>query len=233
LIQASYLDTVEEQEAKMPKVSVMIDGVVINEVELVKERTSIGRRPYNDIVIENLAVSGEHAALMFLDGRVVVEDLNSTNGTYINGKAVKKQLLAHGDTLEIGKYKVRFDAGGQEDFEKTMVFKPQAVAPATPSLAKPKLAPSEPMPELHGAIKVISGAAVGREMPLTKVVTTVGKPGVAVAAITRRQHHFLVHHVEGLEQPLLNGVPVGAEPVVLQNGDLIVLAGTQMQFQQT
>jgi hypothetical protein len=70
-------------------------------------------------------------------------------------------------------------------------------------------------------------------MPLTKVVTTIGKPGVAVAAITRRPHAFLVHHVEGIDHPVLNGVVVGSEPQVLRDGDSIVLAGTQMQFIQS
>jgi hypothetical protein len=85
----------------------------------------------------------------------------------------------------------------------------------------------------HAAIKVLSGAASGREVPLTKVVTTIGKPGVAVAAITRRQGGFVVHHVEGSGNPMLNGSPIGATPLPLKNGDLLELAGTQMQFVQT
>src|SRR5436309_11293281 len=108
----------------MPKMIVSIDGVVIKEVQLTKDRTSLGRRPYNDIVIDNLAVSGEHAVLQMVGADVFIEDLNSTNGTYINGKAVKKQLLTHNDTVEIGKYKIKYlvDEGG--DYEKTMIMKP-------------------------------------------------------------------------------------------------------------
>ena len=79
---------------------------------------------------------------------------------------------------------------------------------------------------------MLSGAAAGREVPLVKVVTTIGKPGVAVAAITKRQHGFVVAHVEGGSKPTLNGSPIGAEPVALKNGDLLELAGTQMQFVQ-
>jgi pSer/pThr/pTyr-binding forkhead associated (FHA) protein len=211
----------------MPKVTVMNDGVVIKEVALTKERTTLGRRPYNDIVIENLAVSGEHASLSLMGGQVTVEDLNSTNGTYVNGKAVKKQVLRHADTIEVGKYKIRFDADAADNFEKTMIFRPGAAAKLSPA------SPAAPLPELRGVIKVMSGAASGREMVLTKIVTTVGKPGVAVAAITRRANNFFVHHVEGVDQPLLNGVAVGTEPVTLKDGDQIVLAGTQMQFMQT
>ncbi len=220
----------------MPKMIVSIDGVVIKEVQLTKDRTSLGRRPYNDIVIDNLAVSGEHAVLQMTGSEVHVEDLNSTNGTYVNGKAVKKQLLQNSDTLEIGKYKIKYvnevaDAG----FEKTMMIKSgsaglaAAVAPA-PAAVPVAAAVSGAVP--NAAIKVMSGAAAGREVPLVKVVTTIGKPGVAVAAITKRPHGFVIAHVEGANRPSLNGMPIGAEPVVLKNGDLLELAGTQMQFVQ-
>lgn len=227
----------------MPKMIVSIDGVVIKEVQLTKERTTLGRRPYNDIVIDNLAVSGEHAVLDMTGDDVYLEDLNSTNGTYINGKAAKKQLLVHGDTIEVGKYKIKFLGETTDDgFEKTRLFKPSSAttrAPAAPLAAPPSATlPAAPgaehlAGELRASIKVLSGAASGREVPLTKVVTTVGKPGVAVAAITRRQRGFVVHHVEGVGNPSLNGTPIGAEPVALKSGDLIELAGTQMQFIQT
>jgi pSer/pThr/pTyr-binding forkhead associated (FHA) protein len=224
----------------MPKMIVSIDGVVIKEVQLTKDRTTLGRRPYNDIVIDNLAVSGEHAVVQMTGGQVYLEDLNSTNGTYVNGKAVKKQLLQDGDSVEVGKYKIKFvgDVLG-ESYEKTMMVKagtgglaPSAApTPLTPPATSGFAAPSGVEP-LSAAIKVLSGAAAGREVPLTKVVTTIGKPGVAVAAITRRQRGFVVHHVEGAGNPTLNGAPVGAEQVALKNGDLIELAGTQMQFVQ-
>ncbi len=207
----------------MPKISVMFDGAVIKEIELTKERTTLGRRPYNDIVIDNLTVSGEHAVMIKSGELVTIEDLNSTNGTYLAGKAVKAQVLQHGDVLEVGKYKIRFEADQDADnFEKTMIFKPRPAIPPAPAVPA----------ELHGSIKVLSGAGAGREMTLTKVVTTVGKPGVSVAAITQRRHGFFVHHVEGSDRLLLNGTPVGEEPTALKSGDQIVLAGTQMQFFQ-
>src|SRR5205085_2847500 len=231
----------------MPKMIVSIDGVVIKEVQLTKDRTTLGRRPYNDIVIDNLAVSGEHAVLQLTGNEVYLEDLNSTNGTYVNGKAVKKQLLQNNDTVEIGKYKIKFinEAPGAT-FEKTMIFKPGMVPPMP---AKPAAAPAgapasataegaTKAPEAAGnaaasaSIKVLSGAAAGREVPLVKVVTTIGKPGVAVAAITKRPHGFVVAHVEGGNRPTINGAAIGADPVTLKNGDLLELAGTQMQFVQ-
>ena len=225
----------------MPKMIVSIDGVVIKEVQLTKDRTSLGRRPYNDIVIDNLAVSGEHAVLQMSGAEVYVEDLNSTNGTYVNGKAVKKQRLQNSDTVEIGKYKIKYvnetaDAG----FEKTMMIKAGSanlLAPglSTAAASAPVLAPAAVSASgavLNAAIKVLSGAAAGREVPLVKVVTTIGKPGVAVAAITKRPHGFVIAHVEGVNKPSLNGVSIGVEPVALKNGDVLELAGTQMQFVQ-
>ncbi len=218
----------------MPKMIVSIDGVVIKEVQLTKDRTSLGRRPYNDIVIDNLAVSGEHAVLQMSGTEVHVEDLNSTNGTYVNGKAVKKQLLQNSDTVEIGKYKIKYvNEVANAGFEKTMMIKagsaglvPPAAAAAEPAAASASGA------ALNAAIKVMSGAAAGREVPLVKVVTTIGKPGVAVAAITKRPGGFVIAHVEGVNKPSLNGAPIGAEPVTLKNGDVLELAGTQMQFVQ-
>ena len=204
----------------MPKMIVSIDGVVIKEVQLSKDRTSLGRRPYNDIVIDNLAVSGEHAVVQMAASDVYVEDLNSTNGTYVNGKAIKKQLLQHADVVEIGKYKIRFEAEKVTAAEKPA----PAVTVAGSTAAVVQAVPA--------AVRVMSGAAIGREVALIKVVTTIGKPGVAVAAITKRPQGFVVAHVEGAEKPLLNGSPIGAEPVSLKNGDLLELAGTQMQFVQ-
>ncbi len=200
----------------MPKMIVSIDGVVIKEVQLTKDRTTLGRRPYNDIVIDNLAISGEHAVLEMQGGQVYLEDMDSTNGTYVNGKAAKRQLLQHGDVIDVGKYKIKFD-------DHTDAANPVEPIPFNPT---------EPSVALSASIKVLSGAASGRQVPLSKVVTTVGKPGVAVAAITRRQGGFFVHHVEGAGNPTLNGESFGFDPAALKNGDVIELAGTKMQFVQ-
>jgi hypothetical protein len=223
----------------MGKLVVSLDGVVIKEVQITKDKTTLGRRPYNDIVIDNLAVSGEHAVLQMVGQDVFIEDLNSTNGTYINGKAVKKQLLQHNDTVEIGKYKIKYLSVETSDYEKTMVIKPGSTPGPSP-FAPPPVAPGAGNSGFgalssasSAAIKVLNGAAVGREVQLTKVVTTVGKPGVQVASITKRPGGYVFAHVEGGARPLVNGNPVANEPVHLKNGDVIELAGTQMQFIQS
>ena len=163
----------------MPKLVVSLDGVVIKEVQITKDKTTLGRRPYNDIVIDNLAVSGEHAVLQMVGNDVFIEDLNSTNGTYINGKAVKKQLLAHNDTVEVGKYKIKFMVEDGTDYEKTMIMKPGQMMPNAPAGARASgFAPLPGASPIGGpaTIRVMNGAAAGREVVLTKVVTTVGKP---------------------------------------------------------
>ena len=221
----------------MPKMIVSIDGVVIKEVQLTKERTMLGRRPYNDIVIDNLAVSGEHAVMHMTEHEVEVEDLGSTNGTYVNGKAIKRLVLRNGDTIEVGKYKIRFLQDEQDGgYEKTMIFKPGMVPPPIaprPAPAAPAAAPAAAAAPLSAVIRVLSGAAAGREVALTKVVTTIGKPGVAVASITRRHHGFVLAHVEGPDTPMHNGARIGQAPVPLHTGDMLELAGTEMQFIQS
>jgi pSer/pThr/pTyr-binding forkhead associated (FHA) protein len=217
----------------MPKMIVSIDGVVIKEVQLTKDRTTLGRRPYNDIVIDNLAVSGEHAVMQMSGTEVALEDLNSTNGTYVNGKAIKKQALQNGDTVEIGKYKIKFVHDGvPEKQEKPMhvntgaAAQVSASAPSAPAFAAPVTATGS----AGALIRVVSGAAAGREVQLVKVVTTIGKPGVTVAAITRRPQGYMVALVEGAIKPTVNDVPLGTNAVELHHGDFIELAGTRMQF---
>ena len=229
----------------MPKMIVSLDGIVVKDVVLTKNRTTMGRRPYNDIVIDNLAVSGEHAVIQMSGGQVYIEDLNSTNGTNLNGKTIKRELLHNNDTIEIGKYKIKYfqDATG-EDFEKTLVVRPGVSPTAAPARASaPSYPPMPPtMPAEHSepanlpvfdgdaAIRIMSGVAAGRQVPLVKVVTTIGKIGVSVASITKRRSGFVVAHVEGSSRLRINGNPIGTETVPLHDQDILELAGTQMQF---
>jgi len=218
----------------LPRLLVTLDGAMLKEVPLAKERTTIGRRPYNDIVINHLAVSGEHAVFTRSpEGSVEVEDVGSTNGTSVNGQPVKRQALRVGDTVEIGKYQLRLLAQGEVPPPAAPAPTPAAPTPvATPAAAASAPGDSPATPAPGAAIRIVSGTAAGRQAALTKVVTTLGKPGVAVASITRRPHGFVLAHVEGEQVPLLNGAPVGAGAQPLKGGDRIVLAGTEMEFVQ-
>ncbi|MDB5730817.1 MAG: hypothetical protein JWQ03_712 [Variovorax sp.] len=217
----------------MRKIIVSFDGVVIKKVTLVKHRTTLGRRPYNDIVLDSMAVSGEHAVLHMSDSEVSIEDLDSTNGTCVNARPVKKHVLRHNDLLEIGKYKIRYLAdaplGGGVSPSR---FTPGTLATMQESHdTQPTVA--VPLGDIASAafMRVLSGAGAGREVPLNKVVTTIGKPGVAVAAVTSRLEGYVVMAVDG--GTLLNGKALGTEAVPLQNGDLIELASTRLQFVHT
>ncbi len=229
----------------MPKMIVSLDGIVVKDVMLTKNRTTLGRRPYNDIVIDNLAVSGEHAVIQMSGGQVYIEDLNSTNGTNLNGKTIKRELLHNSDTVEIGKYKIKYfqDTTG-DDFEKTQLVRAGSSNGSAPAKAAPPSdmpAPATILVEIsdsmalstfdgNAAIRVVSGAAQGRQVPLVKVVTTIGKIGVSVASITKRRHGFVAAHVEGASRLMINGLAIGTKSMPLKDQDILELAGTKMQF---
>lgn len=254
----------------MAKVILSFEGSVIREVQLDKERVTIGRKPQNDIQIENLAVSSEHARIVTILNDSFLEDLGSTNGTLVNGNPIKKHILQHNDVIEIGKYALKFFADSSaaavaaapaEDFERTMVLRaPPAparpVAPAAPAAAlapvtaAPKAAPpTQPPPRTAPApaagpsaaqpapaalpqacIQIMSGPGVGKELLLTKSLTTLGKPGVQVAVITKRPQGYFITHVEGANFPVLNGKKLDDQAHALGDHDLIEIAGVKMEF---
>ena len=209
----------------MPKLIVSIDGVVVKEVQLTKDRSTIGRRPYNDVVIDNLAVSGEHAVIRMAGGSAVLEDLGSTNGTYVNGKAVKQHALADDDLIEVGKYKLKF-----QDREGLTAPGPLSGAAPVAGMDSGLMAASPTANARGPRVRVLTGSAAGREMELTKVVTTIGKPGLCVASITRRAHGFDVAQVIGEHVATVNGVALDAGPVTLKMRDQIDLAGIRLEF---
>jgi pSer/pThr/pTyr-binding forkhead associated (FHA) protein len=285
----------------MAKLILSVDGQVLKEYQLSKERTLIGRKAHNDIQIDNLAVSGEHAAIITILNDSFIEDLGSTNGTMVNGKPVKKHFLQNNDVVEIGKHKLKYfndapTAATAADFEKTMIIrnpakaappppKPEAgpsdtqtnLKPVTAEVAKPPPAPApssaatatttsppepapmkpEPRPAApppppqpapaaahhapapsagggtplrEAVIQVLSGAAAGRTLDLTKNLTTIGKPGLQVAVITKRPNGYFITHVEGATYPTLNGASMGAQAHPLNDHDLIEIAGVKMEF---
>ena len=284
----------------MAKLILSMDGQVLKEIPLSKERITIGRKPQNDVQIDNLAVSGEHAVIVSIMDDAFLEDLGSTNGTVVNGKAVKKHFLQDNDVVELGKYKLKYvvekkaapkaapAAPAAADFEKTMVLRPgamkaaveqakamaaaggqpaaaqamraaavqqvaqnaatagvadkdaksapapvasAAVAPALstqqmPAAQAPAAAPKQP----SGKIQLLSGANAGKELELTKPLTTLGKPGVQVAVFTRRPQGYFITHVEGAQHPAVNGQAIGTAPHALKDHDVIELAGVKMEF---
>ncbi|MEO8630708.1 MAG: FHA domain-containing protein [Betaproteobacteria bacterium] len=313
----------------MAKLILSLDGMVIREYPLTKERTTLGRKPHNDIVIDNLAISGEHAMIMTILNDSFLEDLGSTNGTLVNGQPIKKHFLQNNDVVELGKYKLKYvteaiaTQASPADFEKTMVLRappasgprpsagngdatippsksfgdtvvnpemmqtqgpglreaarqaaaspPTANAPTamhpSSSVAPPRFTESSnaqapqslsgsatspppvvtPVPaavsitppvQTHGAaasqtqgtIQILSGPSAGKELPLSKPLTTLGKPGVQVAVIAKRPQGYFIAHVEGSTLPVVNGKQLDAQAHPLNDHDVIELAGVKMEF---
>jgi len=237
----------------MARLMLSLDGQVLAEYNMNKERYTIGRLPDNDIRIDNPAVSGHHSLIINILNDSFLEDLNSTNGTYVNGKLIKKHAMQHGDVITVGHHQLRFvdSQDGdveQDEFEKTMVITPssqgedrirrvgQAVDQAAKAVStKPSLnAAAETATALPKAkLQVLSGAFAGRELELTKALTTLGRPGVQVAAITRRSEgYFIVHVDSGKENdyPLVNGLAIGPQARRLNDNDVVQLAGVKMGF---
>lgn len=224
----------------MAKLILSMDGLVLKEIQLVKERLTIGRKPHNDVQIDNLAISGEHAVVVTILNDSFLEDLNSTNGTLVNGQAIKKHFLRNNDVIELGKYRLKYmtdSQAGVADVEKTMLVRPQAaqaasemqVAPPTPAREAPTpAAPAAVQPS--ACIQLLNGANAGKELGLTKTLTTLGKPGFQVAVIARRSHGYFITHVEGEQFPVVNGRMLDAQAHSLNDHDVIEIAGIKMEF---
>ncbi|MCB1940876.1 MAG: FHA domain-containing protein [Candidatus Accumulibacter sp.] len=226
----------------MAKLILSMDGLVLKEIPLLKERMSIGRKAHNDIQIDNMAISGEHAAVVTILSDSFLEDLNSTNGTLVNGQSVKKHFLKDGDVIELGKYKMKYLAapvapGEVADYDKSMLFQSgplpdvatlgdPMIAAVAQSQASAPAAPTLPA----AAIQLLSGSNAGRELPLTKTLTTLGKPGLQVAVIARRPHGYFLTHVEGAKFPTVNGRVLDGQAHCLQDHDVIEIAGVKMEF---
>lgn len=224
----------------MAKLVLSMDGLVLKEIPLVKERLTIGRKPHNDIQIDNLAISGEHAAIVTILNDSFLEDLNSTNGTQVNGVAIKKHILRNNDLIELGKYRLKYmvapvgtapvdadPAAAAAALARTadeMQLAPTASArrtsPGTPAAALARLA----------AIQVLNGPNAGRELELSKTLTTLGRTGQQMVVIARRANGYFLTHVEGPSYPSLNGRELDAQAHALNDHDVIELAGIKMEF---
>ena len=260
----------------MARLILSLDGQTLAEYNMTKERYTVGRLPDNDIRIDNAAVSGHHSLIINILNDSFLEDLNSTNGTYVNGKLIKKHALQHSDVITVGHHQLRYiddqaQQAPEDEFEKTMVIEPskdmekqvaqaaraaEAAAAKEKTQAPPKRAAAEAAPALKprrpfaptatqevdedsvpllplAKLQVLSGTFAGRELELSKALTTLGRPGVQVAAITRRAEGYYIVHVESGKSegfPLVNGMAIGPQARKLQDNDVIQLAGVKMGF---
>ncbi|MQR01918.1 FHA domain-containing protein [Glaciimonas soli] len=200
----------------MAKIILSKGGNFIQEMEITKERTTIGRRPHNDLVIDNLGISSEHAVIITIYNDSFLEDLNSTNGTQVNGHPITKHFLQHNDVIQLAKHKLLYlsEEDDQSQFPESFVTLP----------------PKPEIPAIPAAITVLDGPNIGKKMLLVKEKTTIGRTGVQVACIVRRTQGYALAHIEGIAYPRINGVLVSAGKQVLKNEDVIDIAGTMMRF---
>lgn len=230
----------------MPKLILSMDGLVLKEIVLDKERTTIGRRSGNDIQIDNLAISGEHAVITCILDDAFLEDRNSTNGTYVNGQPVKKHVLRNNDVVELGKYRLKFLADTSQpglspsEMVQTAALKSFELSPtaelgipaaptSTQQLATGVLERGAALAG-YGVLQLLSGPNAGRELELGKPLTTLGKAGSSVAVVSRRPEGYFLSHVEGEHPPLVNGQPLGPRAQALAERDIIEISGVKMAF---
>lgn len=206
------------------------DGVDLQVFPLLKARTTIGRRTYNDIVIDAQGISGEHAVIALLLNEVFFEDLDSTNGSQLNGQPVKKHFLQDGDVIELATHTIRYCA----DENGLSASAAVSLQPAQDGLGdmRQTTVPSQSSPEgkSTAVIRILKGVGAGKEIPLTKPMTTIGRPGIQVAVLARTQHGFSLTHIEGKVPALVNGTSIGTGTRMLANGDLIEMSGAEMVF---
>jgi pSer/pThr/pTyr-binding forkhead associated (FHA) protein len=204
----------------MPQLITSVEGVEIHHIYLQRERTTLGRRPDNDIVLADLAVSGAHCAFELRGlSDVYVQDLDSTNGTYINGQMVKRHLLTDGDEITIGKFKIQYLRANELTDESRTLDMPLG-SDQMPLAAAP----------VKASLKVMSGSSTGLVVPVYKAVSTFGKPGVTMIAIAHRRHGYFVSEMESQIHPTINGQRLPPDAVQLIDGDILELAGTRLEF---
>jgi pSer/pThr/pTyr-binding forkhead associated (FHA) protein len=217
----------------------MREGVIEQTVQLTKERMTVGRHKHNDIVLNHAAVSGEHAVVTTILDDSFLEDLQSTNGTFVNGHRIGKHFLQNKDVIKMAKYHLEFVSDGIRPLAAAAATVPAMPVPPqrprAPQAAQP-VQPAQPAPatimaELPlGHIEVLNGTNAGKTLSLTKPVTSLGRPGVQVVVIARAVDGYSAAHVEGDKSPLLNGDPMPRQPQRLKTGDILDLSGILMAF---
>lgn len=212
----------------MARIILTHNGAVVKEYPLNKERLTVGRKPNNDVQLDDPTVSGTHAAFLMLQ-HAYIEDLNSTNGVLLNGKKVSKRQLSHGDVVRIGRHEFKYVDDNAEDFESTVIISADGGAGG-------KYAPTPSAPPKSYVVKVLSGAKAGESVALSKPYTTLGTPGSQMAVIARRGQNYFLMRMSGSgtasQPPIINGQPLKSESQQLNPGDVIEVSNIQMRFEE-
>ena len=205
----------------MAKVIVMYNKKVLDQFDLPQGDMKIGRRPGSDIVVDNMAVSGEHANIFTIGEDSFIQDLGSTNGTFVNNKRIAKHHLKHGDVVTIGKHTLSYvnesESKPAEDFAKTVIIAPPGAGADSGNKRK-------------AALYILSGASSGKRIEVSKRITNLGSAGKRAGIISRTDDGFILD--AGVDEtPKVNGRLIPKGGTKLKNGDVIEVAGTRLQFQ--
>ncbi|UCE30894.1 MAG: FHA domain-containing protein [Burkholderiales bacterium] len=202
-----------ERGPELARLVLTAAGEIVRQIPLVRERLTLGRRPYNDVQLDDMTVSGEHALILTRDGESVFHDLNSRNGSYVNGHPVKRRMLVHGDVIDVGVYSLRY-----------------AVEPMRAPLLDAIAEPPSLEPIAGASLHVLSGPDAGRVLRLERAADSIGGAEGQIAIVTRRRSGYYVTHLEGPAYPMVNGEPIGLTAFALNHDDLIELGSTMVRF---
>jgi len=223
----------------LAKLVLSLNGTVLNQRFVDQSCLTIGRGADNDIVIDDPLLSRAHARVVSIGDDQIIEDLQSSNGTLVNGRPLVRQILQHHDIIELGAHHLRYlntRAPADVDLERTMLIRalprdgelaPRAFAAAVPAVRAAKAR----LPQ--GYVKVLAGTghhAVGAGIRLDRVVATFGVPGEQLFVIARRPQGYFLTHVEGTRHTRVNRQLIGAAPYALRNGDLIEGGAYRLEF---
>ena len=220
----------------MAKLIIKFNDVVIDQIVLKQGDMNIGRRPGSDILLDNLSVSGSHASIFTIGEDSFVQDLNSTNGTFVNNKRIAKHHLENGDTVMIGNHTLTYlnenAAKNAPNLAKTVILSAQKQDDIVAQVAKAsRPEPSKAQePAKQGSLFILSGANNGKRIDLTMATTNLGRAGKRAGVIARNGNRFVLLPGDDGQSPKLNGTKVGNAGEELKNGDLIEIADARMQF---
>lgn len=242
----------------MAKLIFLLENNILDEFAINRERITIGRRPSNDIHIDNLGISGAHAEVVTLGEDSAIIDLDSTNGTLVNNKKISKHMLKNNDVIELGKYQLKYvnqpsgapvaNQGPADGFADTVMMKDAPAEqieqgpsgqnanhpnPAKETAAQPVINPAAvaDMPSANMPyLRVLTGSGQGDEILLNKTMVRIGTAGQQVAVINKRDDGHYISHVSGDDRPLVNGQMIGVQAHLLSDSDTIQLEGVDMEF---
>lgn len=244
----------------MGKLILSIDGVAVKEFILTAERTTIGRKATSSIQIDNLAVSGEHAVVTSLMNDSFIEDLNSTNGTFVNAKPIRRHLLHDGDIVEIGKHKLKFvqdnkDSSHANDYERTTAVRTASRFPEASEVAAPLLdieeirrsfvkSPDSTVVQAPDALNSVEkmdeaiplGLVQVLNSPIAGRVLNLSKELTTLGktggdvAVIARRSNGYFLTSVDGNEPLVNGAALNGQARLLCDHDIIQLAGVKLEF---